>query len=139
MNSKLECSVTSGVLSSGTVISATANCAAVIGVAGILLAHSQIARILFLAPVLLWPAAYYFSIRVRIDASLFKQGVLDGDDSGPMLDAVLRARGFTRPDTAPSLADRHRGAIRLWKRLIAITTIQVVAAVAAAIVEVWTR
>jgi hypothetical protein len=114
-------------------------CAAVIGAAGILLAHSAAARVILVAPVLFWPAACYFSLRVAIDASLFRELTLADQDNGPALDELLRRRGLARGRPGRSLSDRSQGAVKLWKRLTAITGIQAATSVAAIIVEVWAR
>jgi hypothetical protein len=143
MNRQFECGATASLLGSGAGLAIATNCAAVIGAAGILLAHSVTARAILLVPVMLWPLACYFSVRVAIDASLFKELALADKDSGPpreeMLDEILQQRGLAQGAPGRSISDRSQGAIRLWKRLIAITGIQVAASVAALIVEAWTR
>jgi hypothetical protein len=88
---------------------------------------------------LFWPAACYFGVRVAIDASLFRELALAGEDNGPALDELLRRRGLARGTPDRTISDRSHGAVKLWKRLIAITAIQVVTSVAAVIFEVWTR
>jgi hypothetical protein len=152
-NDQFECGVTASLLGSGATLANAGNCAAIIGVAGILLGHSA-ARPIFAVPVLLWPAGCYFSLRVAIDASLFHQLALAGDDAGPQLDRLLQSRGLARPKpnrtmpertmperTMPerTMDDRSQGALKLWKRLMAITGIQIAASLAAAIAEVWAR
>ena len=139
MNARFECGVTASLLSSGASLTTASNCAAVIGAVGSLLAHSTAARMIFLAPVLCWPAGCYFSVRVAIDASLFRELALADQDSGAALDELLRSRGLARERPNRTIGDRSQGAVKLWKRLIAITGLQIVASLAATIVEVWTR
>ena len=139
MNPRFECGATASLLSSGTSLTTASNCAAVVGAVGILLAHSVTARAILLATVLFWPVACYFSLRVAIDASLFRELALGDQDNGPALDELLRLQGLAsgRPDR--TISHRCQGAVKLWKRLIAITGIQVATAVAAIVVEVWAR
>jgi hypothetical protein len=139
MNPRFECGVTASLLSSGANLATAGNCAAVIGAAGILLAHSAAARLIFMAPLLGWPAACYFSVRVAIDASLFKELALAEQDSEPGLDEVLRRRGLARGRPERTIEDRSQGAVKLWKRLIAITGIQIATSLSAVLVEAWAR
>ena len=139
MNSRFECGVTASLLSSGRSLTTVSNCAAVVGAAGILLAHSGTARAILVPPVLFWPVACYFSLRVAIDAALFRELALADQDNGTALDELLRQRGLARGRLGRTISDRSRGAVKLWKRLIAITGIQVATSVAAVIVEVWAR
>jgi hypothetical protein len=139
VNPRFECAATASLLDSGASLAAASHCAAVIGAAGILLAHSAAARVILIVPVLFWPAACYFSFRVAIDASLFRELAMDDQDNGPALDDLLRRRGLARGRPGRTLSDRSDGAVKLWRRLTAITAIQVATAVAAILVEVWAR
>ena len=139
MNPRFECAATASLLSSGASLTTATNCAAVVGAAGILLAHSATARAILVAPVLFWPVACYFDLRVAIDASLFKELALADQDNGPALDELLRRGGLTRGRPDRTISDRSQGAVKLWRRLIAIAGIQVATSVAAVIVEVWAR
>jgi len=60
-------------------------------------------------------------------------------DSGPALDELLRRRGLAREKPERTISDRSGGAVKLWKRLIAIAGIQMAAALAATIIEAWAR
>jgi hypothetical protein len=139
MNSRFECGATASLLSSGTSLTTASNCAAMVGAAGILLAHSSTARAILVAPVLFWPLACYFSLRVAIDASLFRELALADQDNATALDELLQQRGLARGRPGWTISDCSRGAVKLWKRLIAITGIQVATSVAAVIVAVWAR
>jgi len=139
MNPRFECGATASLLNSGASLATASNCAAVIGAAGILLAHSAMARTILIASVLLWPAACYFSVRVAIDASLFRELALSDQDSGPALDELLRRRGLARQQPDRTISDRSHGAVELWRRLIAVTGIQIVTSVAAIVVEALAR
>lgn len=139
MNPRFECGATASLLNSGASLANASNCAAMIGAAGILLAHSAMARTILVVPVLFWPAACYFSLRVGIDASLFRELAPADEDNGPALDELLRRRGLSRKRSDRTISDRSHGAVKLWKRLIAITGIQVATAATAIIVEVMAR
>jgi hypothetical protein len=139
MSSKFECGVTGSLLDSGVVLTKASQCAAVIGVAGTLLAHSGAARLIFAVPTLCWPVACYFGVRVAIDASLFRELAMENDDGGPVLDKLMHERGLAREKPTRTIGERSAGAVKLWKRLIAITGIQIAASLAAAITEIWAR
>lgn len=139
MNLRFECGVIASLLTSGASLTTAGNCSAVIGAVGVLLGHSATAHAIFVVPVLFWPVACYFSVRVSIDASLFRELALADQDKGAALDELFRRRGFARERSEQTITDRSQGAMKLWKRLIAITGIQVAASVAAMIVEVLAR
>ncbi|MBV8904830.1 MAG: hypothetical protein JOZ22_14450, partial [Acidobacteriia bacterium] len=125
MSGKFECGLTASLLDSGVVLTKASHCAAVIGVAGTLLAHSGSARLIFAVPTFCWPVACYFSVRVAIDASLFRELALENDDGAPVLDKLMHRRGLAREKPLRTIDDRSAGAVKLWKRLIAITGIQI--------------
>ncbi len=139
MNPTFESGVTASLLNSGTSLTTASNCSAVIGAAGVLLGHSATAHAIFVVPVLFWPLACYFSIRVSIDASLFRELAAAGQDNGPALDELLRRLGLARKRSDRTVSDRSQGAMKLWRRLIAITGIQVATSVTAIVIEVLGR
>jgi hypothetical protein len=139
MNPRFECGVTASFLSSGTSLAIASHCAALIGAVGVLLAHTIAARAVFVAPVLCWPGACYFALRVSIDASLFKELALVPDEGGPALDELLRRHGFAGAPLDRTITERSAGALKLWKRLIAVTAIQIVASLAAIMIEAFVR
>jgi hypothetical protein len=139
MKPAFECGVTASFLRSGRALANASNCAAVVAAVGILLAHATTARLIFIAPLFCWPFACYFSVRVAIDRSLFTEMTLAPDDSGPALDEFLRGRGLLRNQPKRTIADRSRGALKLWNRLIAITAIQIASLLAGMIVEALAR
>jgi hypothetical protein len=148
------CGATASLLGSGAALANAGNCAAAIGVVGILVAQATPVRAIFAIPVVCWPAGCYFNLRVAIDASLFQELALAGSDAGPQLDELLRQRGLARAKSQRTMGertmpertmpertmdDRSDGAVRLWKRSIAIAAIQIAAVTAAAIAAVWVR
>ena len=135
VKSELECEVTAGLLDSGRTIANVSHCAALIGAGGVLLSQSMIARLMFLAAVVCWPVACYFSFRVAIDASLFRGLDLEQESVGAALDQALLTCGLLNSVRERTFADRRGGALRLWKRLIAFTAVQVAAVVAGALIQ----
>jgi hypothetical protein len=138
VKAEFECRVTASFLESGRILANAGNCAAAGGVLGILLAHTLPARIVLASSMLCWPAVCYLAVRVAIDASLFRE--LSREQDGDALDEVLRADGLRKKSQPPlqprSLAARRGGALRLWKRLMMVLTVQVAMLLGALIVEV---
>ena len=139
MKPESECVVTASLLRSDRVLANASNCAAVMAALGLLLSHSEAARLLFAASILCWPVAVYLGVRVAIDASLFRDLAGELADGGQALDKLLRDRGLLRARPERTLAERSRGAIKIWKRMIAIVAVQLAVVVAAIVIQVLTR
>jgi hypothetical protein len=137
MNPSFECAVTASFLRSGRVLSNASNCAALIAAAGTLLTHTLAARLSFAASFLCWPLACYFSLRVAIDASLFRDLGGAAADGGAALDDLLRTWGLARGKGGRTIAERGRGALKLWHRLIASVAAQLAAMVAGILIQAW--
>jgi hypothetical protein len=137
MKPDFECAIAASFLSSGRVLANIANCAALIAAAGSLLAHTLSARLLFATSLLCWPVACYFGLRVSIDARLFRELARAPDEGGQSLDDLLRAWGLGNAKSGRSLADRSRGALRLWKRLIAAVAVQLLVLSAGVLIQGW--
>lgn len=135
MTPEFECRVTASLLSSGTVLANASHCAAIIAGIGTVWALSTAARLAFAASVLCWPVGCYLGVRVAIDCALFRELAGDPADDGRALDELLRS--WRLPHTAKdrTLAERRRGALRLWKRQIAILAIQVAALAAGIVIQ----
>ena len=131
-----ESGVIASFLGSGRVLAGASHCAALIGAGGTLFARSAVAPLILAVPVLCWPAACYFGLRVTIDAALFDRLALEEEGSGEALDAMLRSCGLRKETPARSFSDRRQGALRLWKRQAAIVGIQIAAVVAGIFFEV---
>jgi hypothetical protein len=139
MNSSLECGVTASFLRSAKMLANASHCAALIGAAGVLLASSLPARLIFAASVLCWPGACYLGLRCAVDAYLFRDLPLAEEGAGKAMDSVLRAHGLIRNASDRPLADRCRGALALWKRMVALVSLQVLAVLAGVIVQALAR
>lgn len=129
MKPEFECGVTASFLRSGAVLSNASHCAALIAAAGLLLTHPAAGRLWFATSILCWPIASYLGVRVAIDASLFHELAADPDDRGRALDERLRR-------TERTLAERSRGALRLWTRLIVTVAVQLAILAAAMVIQV---
>jgi len=139
MKPESECVVTASLLRSGRVLANASNCAAVMAAVGLLLSHPEAARLLFAASIVCWPMAVYLGVRVAIDASIFRD--LSGElaDGGQALDRLLRDRGLRRARPELTLAERSRGAIKIWKRMIVIVAVQLAIVAAAVVIQASAR
>jgi hypothetical protein len=139
MKPEFECAVTASFLRSGRVLSNCSNSAALIAAAGLFLAHASAERLVFAASLLCWPVACYFGLRVAIDASLFRELAQQTADGGQALDALLRTWGLAGKLPDRTIAERSRGALRLWKRLIAVAAVQMATLAAGIMIQAWVR
>jgi hypothetical protein len=139
MKPEFECAVTASFLRSGRVLSNCSNSAALIAAAGVFLAHASAERRIFATSLLCWPVACYFSLRVAIDASLFRELGREPADGGQALDALLGAWGLAGKLPHRTIAERSRGALKLWKRLIAVAAVQLATLAAAIMIQAWVR
>jgi hypothetical protein len=115
MKPELECGITASFLDSGKLLMNAAHCAALIAGGGMLLSDR---RLLFACSLICWPLVCYLGIRVAIDASLFRELANAPEEAVRALDEMLRV------PRARTFSQRSRGALRLWKRLIAAVAIQ---------------
>jgi hypothetical protein len=72
--------------------------------------------------LLVWCAVVYLSIRVRLDAQLFE--VL-AKNPPEQLDTWLDAAGLRKHTSPRTMEDRRRGAMRLWRALVAAVGIEI--------------
>ena len=70
-----------------------------------------------------WCVLVYFAVRVELDARLFE--VL-ADHSPEALDAWLEDVGLRKNIGPRTLADRRRGAMRLWRGLLMALVVEIV-------------
>jgi hypothetical protein len=139
MKAESECVVTASLLRSSRVLANASNCAAVMAAVGLLLSHAEAARLLFATSILCWPMSVYLGVRVAIDASLFQNLAGELTDGGQALDKLLRDRGLMRARPERTLAERSRAAIKIWKRMIVIVTIQLAILAAAVVIQALAR
>jgi len=75
------------------------------------------------ASILVWCVVLYLSIRVNIDARFF--ALLSANPDGQQLDLWLREAGLRDHSKPRTIADRRRGALRLWRALILAVAAQI--------------
>jgi hypothetical protein len=135
MNVQVESSLTASFLESGQMLAKAGNAAAVIaGITGGIV-YSAAVRLLLAGSMLCWLIECWFALRVRIDASLFRQ--LAGESQGEWrrLDELLVEWGFPRPAEDRSVSDRSRSAVALWRSQAVTLAIQLLSLVAAVLLE----
>lgn len=120
MSEAVECEVTAGLLESGTAAGYAAHAGAI--VAGLGLYSSGPQRWALAAALAVWMAAVYLHIRVALDAKLFR--LLASSPSN--VDRILLEAGLIPEARERSLGDRRRGALSLWKKLIAALVAELV-------------
>jgi len=127
--SSFDARATAAVLRSGSNIAMAGHVAAVLSLLPI--SKGGLMAWIGLGSLLVWSAGVYLSIRVKIDAGFFE---LLAEHPAERLDRFLEATGLRRPLVSRTLADRRRGALRLWRALVFAVTAQI-ALVLAAIVS----
>jgi hypothetical protein len=71
---------------------------------------------------LVWCAIVYLSVRVHLDARLFE---LLATHSPEQLDDWLEVAGLREKRSPRTIQDRRRGALRLWRALVAAVGIEI--------------
>jgi hypothetical protein len=136
MNAQLDSSITASFLESGQMLANTGNAGAMVaGIAGVT-AHSGFARLLAIGSMLCWLIQCWFAVRVKIDASLFRQLAGQSERSWRRLDELLMEWGFPRTSEDGSLGDRKRGAMTLWRSQAVALAIQLAILAGAVLFEV---
>jgi hypothetical protein len=128
-----DCEVTAGFLESGRTLSNVANAAAVIAGIGAGVSTSGVLLVVSLAA---WLVESWFAVRVAIDRSLFRTLASYPQDGADWLDALLVDWNLVKAATSRSMADRSRGALRLWRMQAAALTVQLATLAAGIILRV---
>jgi hypothetical protein len=115
-----DCRATAAVLRSGVNVTLAGQIAAVMSVLPMWKGGAP-AWIAY-GSVLVWCVAVYLGIRVKIDAQFFE---LLGTHPAGQLDDWLKASGLRKNTRPRTIADRRRGALRLWRALVAVVTVQI--------------
>jgi hypothetical protein len=128
LRAKFDCEVTAGFLESGRVLSHVANAAAIIvaiGTGGILAMVSLAA----------WLIGIWYAVRVAIDQSLFRTLAANPQEGADGLDSLLADWKLVKVAGSRSIADRSRGAVRLWRMQAAALILQLATLAAAEILR----
>ena len=126
MNAQFEAHTAANFLESGGSISRAGNIAALIACVEVTTIHSAALRLLVTGSMLCWVIACWFTVRVKIDASLFRQLGGAAEANWTWLDELLTEWGFRRAAKNRTVRDRIRGAITLWRLLALASAIQLV-------------
>jgi hypothetical protein len=128
MDERFDCRATAAVLRSGSTVALSGHAAALLCA--------------FIKPGAWWPlvawcALVYFAVRVELDARLFQllaespsESPSESRDAG-MLDQWMAAAGLRKNAGPRTLKDRRRGAIRLWRALLAALVVEIVMVIGA--------
>jgi hypothetical protein len=124
MNAQLDSSLTASFLESGQMLANVGNAAAVVaGIAGVTV-HSAVARLLVTGSISCWLIECWFAVRVKIDASLFRQMTRESEGDWRRLDELLVEWGFPRTPGDRSVDDRRCTAMKLWRSQAVTLVIQ---------------
>jgi len=83
----------------------------------------SISSALKFCPLLVWCAVVYLAVRVKIDATFFE---LLADHPPEQLDTWLDAAGLRKNAQPRTIEQRRRGALRLWRALVAAVAVEIV-------------
>jgi hypothetical protein len=121
-----DCRATAAVLRSGGTIALAGHATAVMSVLS-LHANGPEAWIACVA-VLVWCAVVYLAIRVKLDAQFFELLAAEPSSaaSAEQLDDWLAHTGFRKNHEPRTIPERRRGALRLWRMLVAAVVLQIV-------------
>jgi hypothetical protein len=117
VSDSFDCLATAAVLRSGKSAAVAGHVAAVISALSI----RSGGRVAMFA-LLVWCLVVYLAIRVRMDALFFK---LLADHPAEQFDDWMNAAGLRKHASPGTIQDRRRGALRLWRGLIAAVIIEI--------------
>jgi hypothetical protein len=127
MDERFACRATAALLRSGSSIALAGHVAALLAI--------------LMKPEIWWPlpawcALVYFVVRVELDARLFEllaesshAEALDHDANA--LDEWMASAGLRKASGSRTIADRRRGAIHLWRALLAALIVELILAAGA--------
>ena len=134
MRAGFDCEVTAGFLQSGRTLSNVANSAAIIAGIGCWWSHG-LTGVLLCVSLATWLVESWFGIRVAIDGSLFRTLAQNDGDGAEWLDSLLVDWKLIDMAQSRSMADRTRGALRLWRMQSAALAVQLAALAASLLVR----
>jgi hypothetical protein len=121
LSASFDCRATAAVLRSGSSVALAGHVAAVMS------ALSPLSGVpadgIKCCSMLVWCAVVYFSIRVKMDVLFFE--LLAEDHCAELLDDWLDAAGLRKKAGPRTMEGRRRGALRLWRALVAAVAMQI--------------
>jgi hypothetical protein len=124
MTLRFRAEVTASLLDHGPTLAAVGALAAVVAMFGCFIPHDSAPKIAFQVSLILWIAAFWFAVRVRIDAVLFRALAVAGG-SLEDLDELMAEWRLARSVPSRSIEDRCAGAFRLLRWLVICVASQV--------------
>jgi hypothetical protein len=121
-----DCRATAAVLRSGSSVALAGHAAAVMSVLSI--GNGGSAAWVGCCSMLTWCVVVYLALRVKMDALFFEVLAVDPgavDQNAGQLDDWLEATGLRKNAGPRTIEDRRRGALRLWKALVAAVATQI--------------
>lgn len=116
-SASFDCRATAAVLHSGASVALAGHAAALI--AAVLLRG---AGWLAFCALLVWCAVIYLAVRVKMDAQFFE---LLADHPPDHFDTWLASAGLRKSSAPRTIPERRRGALRLWRALVAAVAIEI--------------
>ena len=131
MKPATECRATASLLRSGSTLVLPAHVGAASAVFHI---HSQAHGAWFcIASLSCWCAVAYFAVRVKIDAGFFELLAADPDHAPQQLDEFLDKAGLRKISKSLTIEERCKGALGLWRKMVAMVVLQLILLFAAEI------
>ena len=127
LSAPFDCRATVAVLRSGSSIALAGHTAAVMSVLSI--GNGGSAAWIERCSMLIWCAVVYFSIRVKMDVLFFEllgESQSAEDQNAEQLDDWLDAAGLRKNAGPRTIEQRGRGALRLWRAMVAAAATQIV-------------
>lgn len=147
LSASFDCRATAAVLRSGSSVALAGHTAAVLSALSIVNAGSAVhggpAAWIERCSMLIWCAVVYLAIRVKMDVLFFELLALDQsavdqsaadqgavgqsaeDHRAGQLDGWLDASGFRKNAGLRTIEERRRGALRLWRAMVAAVATQI--------------
>jgi hypothetical protein len=110
-----DCDVTAGFLESGRTVANVANAAAIVAGVGYWYEGPGASAVGLAVSLVFWAVESWFAVRVAIDRSLFHTLAEEPGEGADWLDALLVDWKMVKSPKSRSMADRSRGALRLWR------------------------
>ncbi len=127
----MKCLATASLLRSGSTLVLPAHVGALL--AGLHI-HSQAHGVWFcFASLLCWCVVVYLAVRIKIDAGFFEILAADPDHAPEQLDHFLDNAGLRKVSKSRTIDERCRGALGLWRKMVAMVVVQLILLFAAEI------